>query len=219
MVWAKITKLWPRPSEEKLLFSLDGFEMVRYGETEQVIDKLSAVGAALALFHIKGADRPADTEHQWMYDFTDGMTEEQVRQASDATVSLIETLNQPQENAWHSEGTLTLSDAGALMQTHGQEIGFPFQGAKMQMSQGWLQRRFAKQTGANLILGIRVEGGDDIFSDCSWNIDRDTCTIEYALVEARREKIKDYGFVLLNQEIKAVGKIEALAHPAPPKLR
>ena len=189
-----------------LAFSLDGIERISYGETDEVLDRLHAVGAALALFSIK-TDSRRDPSMKWMYEITDGMTEEQVQEAVDGVVSLMETLKSGSEAAYHADGTLTINKAGALLTWSATKIGFPFQGVTQDISGGYSQQRVAERRGDDLYLRLVVDGGEEAASNCTWIIGQATGTISFSLKEARYWQVKDYGRVLLNQVIEANGKV------------
>jgi hypothetical protein len=108
--------------------------------------RLQAIGAALALFHIKN-DSPGEPSMKWMYELTNGMTPEQVQEASDGVLSLMEMLNNGSEAPYQAGGTLTISKAGALLTWSGTEIGFPFQGVAQGVPGGHTQQRVAEKRG------------------------------------------------------------------------
>lgn len=190
-----------------LAFSVDGIERVVYGETDKVLDRLQAVGAALALFPIK-KDAAPEPSMKWMYEFTDGMTPEQVQEAFDGVISLTETLKTGSETPYHADGTLTTNKAGALLTWNGTTVGFPFQGVSQRMQGGHDQRRLAERGGDSLHLSLIVDGGDEVASTCTWNVDYASGHIGFSVREARYWQIKDYGRVLLNQVIEASGKLQ-----------
>jgi hypothetical protein len=168
--------------------------------------RLQAIGAALALIHIKN-DSPGEPSMKWMYELTNGMTPEQVQEASDGVVSLMEMLNNGSEAPYQAGGTLTISKAGALLTWSGTEIGFPFQGVAQGMPGGHTQQRVAEKRGEDLHLRLVVDGGKEVASVCTWIISKATGHISFSLKEARYWQVKDYGRVLLNQEIEASGKV------------
>jgi hypothetical protein len=58
---------------------------------------------------------------------------EQVQQAVDGVVSLMELLKTGSETSYHGTGRLRISKAGALLTWSDTEIGFPFQGVSQGM--------------------------------------------------------------------------------------
>ncbi|HDR9164620.1 MULTISPECIES: hypothetical protein [Burkholderia] len=187
-----------------IVFNLDGTEKIRYGEIDEVFDRLKDVGAALALFPIKNIS-PRDPSAQWMYALTDGMTDAQVQEASDSIVGLMETLKCGSEEPYHADVKVAISKDGAMLTLNGTEIGFPFQGVTQEPPGGHKQQRIAERRGENLYLRLVVNDGDEVYSDCTWIIDRANQKISFSLKEARYWQVKDYGRVLLNQEIEASG--------------
>jgi hypothetical protein len=143
-----------------------------------------------------------------LYQFTDGMTEEQANEAFDDVVQLMKLLNNGSEEPYHAEGTLKITRAGALLTQNGADIGFPFQGATQKMPGGYTQQRIAEKIGDDLHLRLLVDGGKEVASDCIWIIGRSTGEISFSLKEARYWQVKDYGRVLLNQMIGASGKAQ-----------
>jgi hypothetical protein len=191
-----------------LTYSLDGTEKCNYGEIDQVMDRLKAAGAALPLFHIKDFS-PAETPTQkWMYELTDGMTAEQAQEAVDGVVNLMNLLNEGSEAPYHAEGTLKINKAGVLLTWSDTEIGFPFQGVTHKMPDGWTQQRIAEKAGDDLHLRLVVDGGQEVASIATWVIRRSTSQISFSLKEARYWRVKDYGRVLLNQVIEAIGRVQ-----------
>ena len=141
-----------------LAFSLGGIERIIYGETDAVLDRLQAIGAALTLFPIKSASTP-EPSMKWMYEFTDEMTSEQAQEAFDGVIALMETLKAGSEAPYHADGTLTTSKSGALLTTwSGTEIGFPFRGVSQRMQGGQIQQRIAEPKGDDLHLRLVVDG-------------------------------------------------------------
>lgn len=191
-----------------LAFSLDGIERIIYGETDAVLDRLQAIGAALTLFPIKRTS-PPEPSMKWMYEFIDGMTSEQAQEAFDGVITLMETLKAGSEAAYHANGTLTTNKAGALLTTwSGTKIGFPFQEVSQRMPGGHIQQRVAEAKGDDLHLRLVVDGGEEVASTCTWIVSQAKGIISFSLKEARYWQIKDYGRVLLNQVIEANGKVQ-----------
>jgi len=191
-----------------LAFGLDGIERIIYGETDAALDRLQAIGAALTLFPIKKLS-PPEPSTKWMYEFTDGMTPEQVQEAFDGVIALIETLKTGSEAPYHADGTLTINKAGVLLTTwSGTEIGFPFKAVNQRMPDGHIQQRIAEAIGDDLHLRMVVDGGEEVASTCTWIISHAEGKISFSLKEARYSQIKDYGRVLLNQTIEASGKVQ-----------
>ena len=98
-----------------LTYSLNGTEKLNCGEIDQVMDGLKFVSSALALFPIKTSSTPDTPLQKLMYQFTDGMTEEQANATFDGVVELMKLLNNGSEEPYHAEGTLKITRAGALL--------------------------------------------------------------------------------------------------------
>jgi hypothetical protein len=189
-------------------YSLDGTEKVSYGEIDQVIDRLKFISSAFALFPIKNSTTADTPMQELLYQFTDGMTEQQVNEAFDGVVELMKLLNNGSEEPYHAEGSLKITKAGALLTQNGTDIRFPFQGAAQKMPGGHTQQRIAEKIGNDLHLRLLVDGGKEVASVCIWIIGRSIGKISFSLKEARYWQVKDYGRVLLNQVIEASGKVQ-----------
>jgi hypothetical protein len=191
-----------------LTYRLDGTEKCNYGEIDQVMDRLEAIGAAFSLFPIKDFS-PAETPNQkWMHELTDGMTAEQVQEAFDGVVNLMNLLKEGSEAPYNTEGTLKISKHGVLLTWSDTNIGFPFQGVSQKMSNDWTQQRIAEKAGDDVHLRLVVDGHPEVASVSTWIISRSAGRISFSLKEARYWQVKDYGRVLLNQMIEATGKLQ-----------
>ncbi len=150
--------------EVSLTYSLNGTEKVNYGEIDQVMDRLKLISSALALFPIKNSSAAETPMQKLMYQFTDGMTEEQANATFDGVVELMKLLNNGSEEPYHAEGALKITSAGALLTQDGTDIGFPFQGATQKMPDGYTQQRIAEKIGEDLHLRLLVDGGKEVTS-------------------------------------------------------
>ena len=193
-----------------MAFSLDGTERIKYVEIDQVLDTLISIGSALALFHIKDVTSH-DALLKSMHEFTDGMTKEQVEEYTNDITDLIKILQYGSEGSFHTEGSLKIVDGrflgGALMTLNGVDIGFPFGGTTQKMPGGYKQQRIAEKVGENLHLRCFIDGAPEVASLSTWHVALPSGQIGFSLKEARYWQVKDYGRVLLNQEIEAVGVV------------
>ncbi|GJH28147.1 hypothetical protein [Caballeronia novacaledonica] len=188
-----------------LTYVLDGIEKNVFGQTEDVLDSLQVVAAALTLFPLKGDSTP-EPSMKSLYALTDGMTAEQVQKSFEEVIAFMDDLKAGKKEApFHADGRLTISRAGALLTCNDTSIGFPFQGATQRMPAGYVQRRIAVTKGNTLHLSLTIDGGDEVESLCTWIVDHATGSMAFSLREARYWQIKDYGRVLLNQTIEASG--------------
>src|SRR5579872_2357658 len=202
-----LRRLVGKQEEVNLAYSLDGNEKVSYGEIDQVMDRLQAVSAALSLFPIKNGTPEPPPAFKWMHELTDGMTPEQVREAFDGVIDLMNLLNKGSEGPYHATRALKISEAGALLTWSDTNIGFPFQGVTGPMPGGYTQHRIAESVGDALHLRLTVDGGKEVASISTWIVGRTTGQMSFSLKEARYWQVKDYGRVLLNQVIEAAGKV------------
>lgn len=199
-------------------YTLRGTEKVRYGEYQHLLDRLQTAGAALALFPIKHMSPPTP-ETQWMYDFTDGKTLEEVEELVGGVTDVMKMLGEGAENEFSSDGTAEITGRGASI-TFGQaKYEFPLKeiGELVRVNitdkdgdtfvDTVLQKRCATVEGEELELRLLVEGGDLLASVCTWLLDLRSGQIRMTLKEARYIKIQDLGTALLNQIVEATGAI------------
>ena len=206
---------------ESYKFDLRGIEKISYGQYQNLLDRLQAVGGALALYYIKDQSTPTP-ETQWLYDFTDGMTKEDVQQGADSVVNLINTLGDGTETPYAAVGTIKIDFWGATLRSGKMNYHFPWKDKKQNIKvriaepngkdlvHPALQRSSAEIIDGDLELSILMDGGDFLFSSCTWYINRQTGTIRMALKEARHESFSGYGTALMNQITDAVGQIQRI---------
>jgi hypothetical protein len=149
------------------------------------MDRLQFISSALALFPIKNSSAAETPMQKLLYQFTDGMTEEQANATFDGVVELMKLLNNSSEEPYHAEGALKITRAGALLTQDGTDIGFPFQGATQKMPGGYTQQRIAEKIGDDLHLRLLVDGGKEVASVSIWIVGRSTGKISFSLKEAR----------------------------------
>lgn len=203
-----------------LAFTVDGTETLRYGETREVIDTLQGISSALALYPIKEtARRDSDPKWAWLYEFTDGMSSEEVEKYFNGTIELMDLLNNGAVEPLHIEGTIKIISGrilgGVLLNQHtpksdsGQSnINFPYGGISYTTPEGLKHDRVAKRDGDDLRLEWVVDGRPELVSVVIWTVGLTSGRISLSVKEATYWQVKDYGRVLRNQVWEATGTVQ-----------
>jgi len=109
----------------RLTYSLLGTEKVNYGQIDEVMEHFKTIGAAAALYHIKNESNRDNSWQQALYDLTNGMSEQQVKEMSDGVVNLMDMLNNGKEGPYEGNGKIEIAGRKVhLLESHGIDLTF-----------------------------------------------------------------------------------------------
>jgi hypothetical protein len=147
-----------------------------------------------------------------MREFTKGWSAKKVEESSDNVVKLMNLLKDGAEEPFHASGPLQIISgrviAGALLTLNGTQLNFPYGGLTYTTDKGLKHKRIAKKLGDTLRLTWEADGTPEIASISTWIVDLPAGKISFSMKEASYWQVSDYGRVVRNQIIEAVGTLQ-----------